>query len=65
MKELKEFKELPQELQNRIQAICDSDPYGLNPRTLYGNILHSTGSIETIAQIFEVVPSLVKMIKEG
>ena len=61
---MKEFKELPQELQTEIQIVCDSDPYGLNPRTLYKNIFYSTESIETIAKIFEVMPLLVKNIKE-
>ena len=61
---MKEFKELPQELQTEIQIVCDSDPYGLNPITLYKNILHSTASVEAIAQIFEVMPLLVKNIKE-
>jgi len=62
---MKEFEDLPKELQERIEEICDIDPYGLNPNTLYKNVYNSTGSYEQLANIFEIIPSLVKAIKES
>ena len=62
---MKKFEELPKELQIQIEDICDLDPYGLSPNTLYKNIYTSSGSYAKLAEIFEVMPSLVKAIKES
>jgi len=62
---MKEFEDLPKELQERIEDICDLDPYGLSPNTLYKNVYNSTGSYVELAKIFEIIPSLVKAIKES
>ena len=61
---MREFEDLPRELKQKIQEICDLDPYGLSPKTLYKNIYTSRGSYIKLAEIFEVMPSLVKAIKE-
>ena len=63
--EMRKFENLPRELKQQIQAICDLDPYGLSPNTLYKNIYASSGSYIELAKIFEVMPSLVKAIKES
>ncbi len=63
--EMKEYEDLPKELKVRIEAICSSDPYGLSPATLYRNIYASSGSDEQLAHLFEVMPSLVRAIKES
>jgi len=62
---MKEFEDLPKELQIQIEDISDLDPYGLSPKTLYKNVYNSTGSYEQLANIFEIMPSLVKAIKES
>ena len=62
---MKEYEDLPKELKVKIQEICDSDPYGLSPNTLYRNIYASSGSNIQLAVIFEVSPSLVREIKES
>ena len=62
---MKEYEDLPRELKVKIEEVCDSDPYGLSPKTLYKNINASSGSYEKLADIFEVMPSVVKAIKES
>ena len=62
---MKDYEDLPRELKQNIQEICDYDPYGLSPNTLYKNIYHSSGSYIELAKIFEVMPSLVRAIKES
>ena len=63
--DMKEYNELQKELKAKIEEICELDPYGLSPRTLYSNIYHSSGSYVELANIFDVMPSLVKEIKES
>ena len=64
-KQMKDYEDLPRELKQSIEEICELDPYGLSPNTLYRNIYNSTGSYVELAKIFEVMPSLVKAIKES
>lgn len=61
---MKDFKELDESLQNQIIDICKDDPYNLNPRFLYINILNSTGNAQTLAKVFEVPEILIIKIKE-
>ena len=62
---MRKFEDLPKELQEQIEDICELDPYGLSPQTLYTNVYNSSGSYEKLAEIFEVMLSLVKKIKES
>ena len=62
---MKEYELLETALKKKIEAVCETDPYGLSPQTLYKNIYHSSGSYVKLAEIFEVSPSLVKAIKES
>ncbi|QOY53035.1 hypothetical protein [Candidatus Sulfurimonas baltica] len=63
---MKNYEDLPRELKAKIEEICELDPYGLSPKTLYKNIYASkSGSYVKLAEIFEVMPSLVKAIKES
>ena len=62
---MKDYEELDEALKQEIKEVCDSDPFGLSPETLYRNIYYSTGSYVKLAEIFEVLPSLVKAIKES
>ena len=63
---MKDYENLDEELKQQIQEICDYDSYGsLSPETLYRNIYHSSGSYIELAKIFDVVPSLVRSIKEN
>ena len=61
---MKDFKELDESLQKQIIYICKDDPYNLNPRFLYINILNSTGNTQTLAKMFEVPEILIIKIKE-
>ena len=62
---MKEYDDLQKSLQIALKVVCESDPYGLSPQTIYANIYNSSGSYETLAKIFDVAPSLVKAIKES
>lgn len=62
---MKHFEEIEEGLKRQIKSICDSDPYGLSPETLYQNIYFSSGTTESLAKIFEVSPSLIIAIKDG
>jgi len=61
---MKDYEELEDEVKQELEAIADNDPYGLSPKTLYKNILCSTGNDETLSKIFEVPLSLMKRIKQ-
>lgn len=61
---MKNYEDLEDEVKQELEAIADNDPYGLSPKTLYKNILCSTGDDETLSKIFEVPLSLVKRIKQ-
>ncbi|MDP3266170.1 MAG: hypothetical protein Q8M39_05010 [Sulfuricurvum sp.] len=61
---MKDYEDLEDEVKQELEAISDNDPYGLSPKTLFKNILCSTGDDETLSKIFEVPLSLVKRIKE-
>ena len=62
---MKEFEDLPKEIQIQIREVCELDPYELSPLTLYLNVYNSTGSYVELSKIFEIMPSLVKAIKES
>ena len=49
----------------KIEDIYNLDTYGLSPSTLYRNLYNSNGSYMELAKIFEVIPSVVKAIKES
>ena len=60
---MKDYEELEEALKERIKKVCELDPYGLSPNTLYKNIYYSTGEVTKIALLFDVMPSLVRDIK--
>ncbi|QOY50918.1 hypothetical protein [Candidatus Sulfurimonas baltica] len=62
---MKDYEDLPRELKSKIEEICELDPYGLSSKTLYTNVYNSSGSYEKLSTIFEIMPSLVKAIKES
>lgn len=62
---MKEYDTLPRELKKEIEEICELDPYGLSPQTLYANVYHSSGSHLQLSKIFDVSPSLVRAIKNS
>ncbi len=62
---MRKFENLPKDLKKKIEDICNLDTYDLSPSTLYRNIYNSSGSYIELAKIFEVMPSVVKAIKEN
>ena len=62
--EMKDYEDLEDDVKQELEAIAENDPYGLSPKTLYKNILCSTGDDEALSKIFEVPLSLVKRIKQ-
>lgn len=61
--DMKSYDELDDSIKASIKSFSDDDPYGLSPKVLYNNILHSTGDLETLAKIFSVPVQLVRDIK--
>lgn len=61
---MRAYEELEEDIKRQLEQIADNDPYGLSPKTLYNNILFSTGDNEALSKIFEVPLSLVIRIKE-
>ena len=61
---MKTYEELNENLQERLEEIVSSDPYGLSPRTLYKNIYLTSlsSTIENTAKIFEVNEHIVHLI---
>ena len=59
-----DYEDIDKSLQIKLIEITSEDPYSLSPRTLFYNILNSTGSYKTLAMIFEVPEELIKEIKE-
>lgn len=60
-----DYDSLKKKLKEEIQSVCDNDPYGLSPQSLYKNIYRSSGSDKTLAKIFEVSPQMIKDIKDS
>lgn len=62
-----DFENTDKRLQIKLIEICSKDPYPLKlkPKTLYKNILASTGSYEVLGRIFDVPIEVVKEIKES
>jgi hypothetical protein len=61
---MRAYEELEDDIKRQLEKIADNDPYGLSPKTLYKNILCSSGDDETLSKLFEVPLSLVKRIKQ-
>ena len=59
-----EFENIDKKLQIKLLNICKQDTYNLNPKTLYKNILYSTGNHQILAKIFDVPIEIIKEIKE-
>ena len=62
---MKQFEDLPRELKEQLEDIVAEDEYGLQAKSLYNNILHSTGTDEKLSELFAVPISLVQAIKES
>ena len=62
---MKDYEDLPRELKERLEEIVAEDEYGLQAKSLYNNILHSTGTDEKLSELFAVPISLVQAIKES
>ncbi len=62
---MKKFEDLPRELKEQLEDIVAEDEYGLQAKSLYNNILHSTGTDEKLSELFAVPVSLVQAIKES
>ena len=59
-----DYDDLDTNIKNWLEEIVSSDPYGLNPKTLYKNIYSSSGDDKTLAKIFAVPIGLIRVIKE-
>lgn len=61
---MKPYDQIDDTLKAKLQMICDEDPYGLRPQSLYNNIAYSVGDPVSLANLFEVPLSLIEAIKE-
>lgn len=60
-----DYKDIPQELKDRLIAVAETDEFGtLNPETVYNGIRNSTGTNEKLAELYDVDVQLVQDIKE-
>jgi len=62
---MKDYKDLTPSIQLMLEDAVSTDPYGLQPQTLYKNIVGSlqSGRIDKVAEIFDVSISLCEMIQ--
>lgn len=63
---MKDYKDLPLGIQTMLEGYCFNDKHGLQPSTLYNNIIGTlkTVSVSDTAKIFAVSMSLLEMIKK-
>lgn len=60
-----EYEDIPEDLQDRLIAVAETDEFGtLEPRTIYNGIRNSTGTNEKLAELYDVDVLLVQDIKE-
>ena len=59
-----QYEDISQELKDALQHEIDSINDNQNPKNLYNNIVSSTGTVGTIANIFGVPFGLVLKLKE-
>lgn len=59
-----EYEDIDKKLQIKLIEITSKDPYTLSPKTLFYNILNSTGSHKVLARIFDVPVEIIKEIKK-
>ena len=62
---MKNYEDLEKELKEQLEDIASEDEYGLKPETLYRNICNSTGSDESLAEIFAVPVGVVRAVKKS
>ena len=62
---MKAYAELPNSIQLMIEDAVSTDNYGLQPTTLYKNVVGSlkSSSPEQVSKIFEISLTLCEMIK--
>ena len=60
---MKKYEDLEVHIKEWLEDIVAEDEYGLQAESLYNNILHSSGSDETLSELFAVPVSLVRAIK--
>ena len=62
---MKDYEEIDESLKEQLEDIVAEDEYGLQAKSLYNNILHSSGTDEKLSELFAVPVSLVRAIKES
>lgn len=61
---MKEYEEADERIKEWLEEIIVEDEYRLKAKTLYDNILNSTGDEKKLSEIFAVPVGLVRAIKE-
>ncbi|MFA6138741.1 MAG: hypothetical protein WC667_11720 [Sulfurimonas sp.] len=61
---MKEYEEADERIKEWLEEIIAEDEYRLKAKTLYNNILNSTGDEKSLSEIFAVPVGLVRAIKE-
>jgi len=58
------YEDLPEDIKSELEDIAKTDPYGLNPKTLYTNIIGSLkhSSVKSVQKIMEIPISLITKI---
>jgi len=58
------FDTADENIKKWLKEIVSEDKHGLSAKTLYDNILFSTGNENQLAQLFEVPVELIRAIKK-
>lgn len=61
---MKKYEDADNRVKEWLEEIVAEDAYGLEAKTLYNSILHSTGDEKTLSEIFEIPVGLIRAIKE-
>lgn len=61
---MKDYENADERVKEWLEEIVSEDEYGLNPESLYNNILNSTGDEKSLAEIFAVPVGLIRAIKK-
>lgn len=61
---MKEYEDADKRVKEWLEEIVSEDAYGLQVKTLYDHILHSTVDEKTLSELFAVPVGLIRAIKE-
>ena len=61
---MKKFEDIDENIKEWLEDIAAEDEYGLQAKSLYKNILHSTGDEKSLSELFAVPVGLIRAIHD-